>query len=61
MPYKFGQQLFDAANDPKRFISYPNLDHNDGRPPTYYPEVAKFIEEANRLATAGKGSGEWPG
>lgn len=53
VPYKFGQRLFDAANQPKRFISYPTLDHNDPRPATYYPEVARFIEEANRLAGGG--------
>lgn len=45
VPYRFGLQLFDAANQPKRFISLAGLDHNDPHPPDYYDAIGRFIAE----------------
>jgi len=45
VPYRFGRQLFEAANEPKKFVTLPGADHNDGWPPTFYDAIAKFIEE----------------
>lgn len=44
IPYSSGKQLFDAANEPKRFITLKNADHNDSERPEYYQEVKEFIE-----------------
>ena len=43
VPHRFGVRLFEAANEPKRFIRLPGFDHNDGRPMTYYDEVRKVL------------------
>jgi fermentation-respiration switch protein FrsA (DUF1100 family) len=45
VPYAFGVKLFEAANEPKRFITYPGFDHNDGRPPAYFDELRKELEK----------------
>jgi len=45
VPYAYGQKLFEAANSPKQFISYPGDDHNDARPTSYYDKVGKFLRE----------------
>jgi fermentation-respiration switch protein FrsA (DUF1100 family) len=37
VPYRFGKKLFDAANEPKTFVTIPGGDHND-------PFTAKFQE-----------------
>jgi fermentation-respiration switch protein FrsA (DUF1100 family) len=43
VPFKFGKQLFDAANQPKQFLRYPRCDHNDPRPLEYYDAVGRFV------------------
>jgi fermentation-respiration switch protein FrsA (DUF1100 family) len=45
VPFKFGKQLFDAANEPKQFLRYPGCDHNDPRPPEYCDALARFVAE----------------
>ncbi len=44
VPYALGKQLFDAANEPKRFIPLENCDHNDSEPSSYYRELKAFVE-----------------
>ncbi len=44
VPIEFGQKLFEAANEPKQFISFANLDHNDPQPPDYYEKLAAFLD-----------------
>jgi fermentation-respiration switch protein FrsA (DUF1100 family) len=43
IPFEHGKRLFDAANEPKRFVIIPGADHND--PPTgdYYLALNEFI------------------
>lgn len=43
IPYQLGKRLFDAANQPKRFISLPGHDHNDPLPRVYYDALGEFI------------------
>jgi fermentation-respiration switch protein FrsA (DUF1100 family) len=43
VPYEQGRQLFEAANEPKQFISLPGLDHNDYLPASYYDRLREFL------------------
>ena len=45
VPYERGRRLFEAANEPKKFVTLPGADHNDGWPPSFYDAIAKFIAE----------------
>jgi hypothetical protein len=54
IPFALGRRLFDAANEPKQFITIPRCDHNDSRPPWYYDELAKFL---TRVAIGRQGEG----
>jgi hypothetical protein len=42
VPYKFGRRLFEAANEPKQFITFPGGDHNDLRGQAYYEKLGQF-------------------
>lgn len=44
VPIRFGQRLFEAANEPKQWLLYPGCDHNDPRPAEYYRKVAEFLD-----------------
>ncbi len=43
IPYSLGRKLFDAANEPKTFVTLRGRDHND--PPTeeYYEALEQFL------------------
>jgi fermentation-respiration switch protein FrsA (DUF1100 family) len=43
VPYKFGRRLFEAANEPKEFITFPGGDHNDLRRSEYYAKLGEFV------------------
>jgi fermentation-respiration switch protein FrsA (DUF1100 family) len=45
IPYEMGKRLFDAANEPKRFVTLPGGGHNDPQPPKFYAELDKFLDE----------------
>ena len=45
VPYRFGQRLFQAANEPKRFITIPDGDHNDAQPAGYYQALIEFLDD----------------
>lgn len=45
VPYPLGRQLFEAANDPKQFITIPGGDHNDSQPEAYYETLSAFLEK----------------
>ena len=36
IPFAIGRKLFDAANQPKRFVHLPGHDHNDELPQAYW-------------------------
>jgi uncharacterized protein len=44
VPLRFGRGLFEAANEPKRFLLYHGHDHNDPMPAEYYDALADFLD-----------------
>jgi fermentation-respiration switch protein FrsA (DUF1100 family) len=45
VPIQFGRKLFEAANEPKRFVTIPGADHNDPRRPQFYRALDQFLNE----------------
>ncbi|MCA9062924.1 MAG: alpha/beta hydrolase [Planctomycetaceae bacterium] len=45
IPYEFGQKLFRAANEPKKFVTIPRGDHNDPQSGEYFLAFSRFIDE----------------
>lgn len=43
VPLASGRQLFNAAQEPKRFVELPRHDHNDPLPEEYYLALEEFI------------------
>jgi fermentation-respiration switch protein FrsA (DUF1100 family) len=43
VPMQYGRRLFEAANEPKKWLQLPGHDHNDPMPASYYEELAKFL------------------
>ncbi len=43
VPFKFGRALFDAANEPKQWITAAGADHNDLRSRQYYERLGQFV------------------
>lgn len=48
IPYELGVDLFDEANDPKRFIAIEDADHNDSMPNFNYDALSEFIDDLPR-------------
>ncbi len=48
VPLPLGRRLFDAANQPKRFLLMPGHDHNDLMPTDYYHILAEFLTSLPR-------------
>ncbi|MEZ5941287.1 MAG: alpha/beta fold hydrolase [Planctomycetaceae bacterium] len=44
IPFASGQKLFDAALDPKQFVTINGTGHNDPQSPEYYRRLDQFIE-----------------
>jgi fermentation-respiration switch protein FrsA (DUF1100 family) len=45
VPFKLGQRVFAAANEPKRFVVITGGDHNDPRTGAAHRELEKFFAE----------------
>lgn len=45
VPYRFGKQLFDAANEPKQLVTQPGANHNDARSQDFYEKLAVFLRD----------------
>jgi uncharacterized protein len=43
LPYAMGLQLFEAANEPKKFVAIPGGDHQDPQSPEYYAALDAFF------------------
>jgi fermentation-respiration switch protein FrsA (DUF1100 family) len=43
IPYALGRRLFEAAHEPKRFLTIPAADHNDPQSPEYYRALDDFL------------------
>ncbi len=48
VPLQFGRRLFEAANEPKRFLLLPGHDHNDLMPLKYYEALADFLRSIGK-------------
>ena len=44
VPCALGKRLFEAANEPKRFIQLEGCDHNDSERPPYYRTLKEFFD-----------------
>jgi uncharacterized protein len=44
VPYELGQRLFEAANEPKEFLTIPDGDHNDPRTKRFWEAVDRLLE-----------------
>ncbi len=47
VPFSLGRQLFELANDPKRFLTFDGLDHNDPPPRWYDAELLNFLRSVS--------------
>ncbi len=45
IPYAHGQRLFDAANEPKRFLLMPGCDHNDMLSNDFFLALRQFLDQ----------------
>ncbi len=45
VPYKLGRKLFEAANEPKWFVTVEGADHNDMPGPRFYEAVGEFVKK----------------
>lgn len=43
IPYDLGQKLYEAANEPKQFVSIPEGNHNTPQSVEYYEALNKFL------------------
>lgn len=48
IPLSLGKKLFDAANEPRRFIPIAGADHNDWLTDTYLQHFNEFVDSVNR-------------
>lgn len=44
IPYALGRRLFDAANEPKRFLTIAKGDHNDMPTGEFYKALVEFLD-----------------
>jgi uncharacterized protein len=49
IPYALARRLFEAANDPKKFMSIPGGDHNHPLPAEYFDELSQFLNAHARV------------
>lgn len=46
IPFRLGERLYQAANDPKEFFVCDDRDHNDAEPRAYEEALQKFVDSA---------------
>ncbi|MGE3278938.1 MAG: alpha/beta hydrolase [Candidatus Altimarinota bacterium] len=51
LPYRFAEELFDAAPEPKHLLTLPDLGHNDV---LEYGKQGDYVEKINRFITTGE-------
>lgn len=47
IPFEMGRRLFEAANEPKRFVAFSGVGHNEPLPEEWEDEIERFL---SRLA-----------
>ncbi|QVL33306.1 alpha/beta hydrolase [Telmatocola sphagniphila] len=45
VPFQHGQELFEAANNPKKFVALVGSRHNDLIPDLFYAELVSFLDQ----------------
>ena len=45
VPYRLGEKLFAAANEPKRLVTVPGGDHNDPPSALYFNALDEFLDQ----------------
>jgi uncharacterized protein len=45
IPHAQGVKLFDAAHEPKEFLSLEGIDHNDGLPEAFFTSLKAFLRK----------------
>jgi len=45
IPFEHGERLYEAANDPKRFLTLAGFDHNHTPPVDFYDELKRFLAD----------------
>jgi fermentation-respiration switch protein FrsA (DUF1100 family) len=45
VPFRHGERLFAAANEPKRFVPLEGVTHNIGLTDRFYDELRRFLDE----------------
>jgi fermentation-respiration switch protein FrsA (DUF1100 family) len=48
IPFVQGERLFAAANEPKRFLAMPGIDHNGGVTPEFYSTLRDFLAQVEQ-------------
>ncbi len=48
IPFALGKELYEAANEPKRFLTLPGADHNDPLPAVFFADLKKFLAETGK-------------
>ncbi len=56
VPIACARRLFDAANEPKRWVIIPGGDHNDPQGPLTYNAIGRFFDELPPTQAQGSGS-----
>jgi uncharacterized protein len=45
IPFRLGEKLFDAANEPKELVVSERNDHNDYVPTSFYKKMRQFVDK----------------
>jgi fermentation-respiration switch protein FrsA (DUF1100 family) len=54
VPYQSAEALFNAANQPKRFVRIPNSNHNHRQTRQYYAVMDQFLRELPDVSGAAR-------
>ena len=54
VPYGLGRRLFEAANEPKRFVAVPGGDHNDPPSPEFLAALDRFLDDLPATGSASR-------
>jgi len=57
VPIEYARRLFEAANEPKKFIVESGFDHNDPRSGRFLKELKDFLEKLPPVSSAGESGG----
>lgn len=52
VPYRMGQRLYELANEPKTFVTFPGAEHSDFPLDIMIPAVRRFVEQVAAATSA---------